>query len=61
MLPDGPPLVGATPIKNVYVNIGHGPTGWTMAAGSAKLLADVISHNAPELDNSGYDLSRYQR
>jgi D-amino-acid dehydrogenase len=61
MLPDGPPLVGATSIKNVYVNIGHGPTGWAMAAGSAKLLADIVSGKTPDLDASGYDLARYQR
>lgn len=60
MLPDGPPLIGATPIKNVYVNIGHGPTGWTMAAGSAKLLADIVSKSTPDLDTGDYGLMRYQ-
>ncbi|MDR3481232.1 MAG: D-amino acid dehydrogenase [Burkholderiaceae bacterium] len=59
MLPDGPPLIGATPVKNVYVNIGHGPTGWAMAAGSAKLLADIVSGAAPEIDTEGLSLTRY--
>lgn len=61
MLPDGPPLVGATSIKNVYMNIGHGPTGWAMAAGSAKMLADIISNVAPDLDANDFNLARYQR
>jgi D-amino-acid dehydrogenase len=61
MLPDGPPLIGATAVKNVYMNIGHGPTGWAMAAGSAKLLADIVSGAVPEIDTDGLSLTRYQR
>ena len=59
MLPDGPPLIGATPVRNVYMNIGHGPTGWAMAAGSAKLLADIVSGTAPEIDTDGLNMTRY--
>lgn len=61
MLPDGPPLIGATPIKNVYVNIGHGPTGWAMAAGSAKILSDIVSGVQPAIDTDGLNLTRYAR
>lgn len=59
MLPDGPPLIGATPVRNVYVNIGHGSNGWTMAAGSGKILADIVSGYAPDIDMDGLTLSRY--
>jgi len=59
MLPDGPPLIGTTPARNVYMNIGHGPTGWAMAAGSAKLLADIVSGATPEIDTDGLGLARY--
>ncbi|MGZ5819763.1 MAG: FAD-dependent oxidoreductase, partial [Burkholderiaceae bacterium] len=59
MLPDGPPLLGATPVKNLYVNIGHGTTGWAMAAGSGKVLADIISGQTPDIDLDGLTLSRY--
>jgi D-amino-acid dehydrogenase len=59
MLPDGPPVLGATPVRNVYVNIGHGSYGWTMAAGSGKVLADIISDRAPDIDMDGLTLSRY--
>jgi D-amino-acid dehydrogenase len=61
MLPDGPPLLGATPIKNIFVNIGHGPTGWSMAAGSGKLVADVVSGRQPDIDMDGLTLARFQR
>lgn len=61
MLPDGTPLVGASPVKNIYVNIGHGPTGWAMAAGSAKLLADIMSNAPADLNAGAYDFTRYQR
>lgn len=59
MLPDGPPLLGATPVKNVFINIGHGSSGWAMAAGSGKVLSDIISGNAPDIDMDGLTLSRY--
>lgn len=59
MLPDGPPLLGATPVPNVYVNIGHGSSGWAMAAGSGKVVADVVSGSAPEIDIDGLTLTRY--
>ncbi|MEO6353074.1 MAG: D-amino acid dehydrogenase [Oxalobacteraceae bacterium] len=58
-LPDGPPLIGATPIKNLYVNIGHGANGWAMAAGAGKLVADIISERKPEIDLDGLTLARY--
>lgn len=59
MLPDGPPLLGRTPIKNLFVNIGHGADGWAMAAGCGKIVADVISQRTPEIDLDGLTLARY--
>lgn len=59
MLADGAPLLGATRIKNLYLNIGHGDSGWAMAAGSGKILADVISQRAPDIDLDGLTLARY--
>lgn len=43
MTPDGTPIVGPTAYSNLYLNTGHGTLGWTMACGSGKLLADLIS------------------
>jgi D-amino-acid dehydrogenase len=59
MLPDGAPLLGPTPINNVYLNIGHGANGWAMAPGSGKILADIISNRTPEIDMTGLTIGRY--
>ena len=59
MTPDGTPLVGATPLRGLYLNTGHGTLGWTMACGSAQLLADVISGRQPAIRTEGLDMGRY--
>lgn len=41
--PDGKPLIGATPYRNLWINAGHGALGFTLATGSAALLADQMS------------------
>jgi D-amino-acid dehydrogenase len=58
MTPDGTPIIGATPIANLYLNTGQGTYGWTMACGSAALLADLISGRKPALDAASYALAR---
>lgn len=59
MTPDGTPIVGATPYRNLFLNTGHGTLGWTMAAGSARLIADVVSGRRPDIDLDGLTLARY--
>lgn len=56
---DGVPIIGPTALSNLAVNTGHGPLGWTMAAGSAELLADLIDGRPPAVDPSSYDLKRF--
>ena len=59
MTPDGPPFVGACPpFSNLYLNTGHGTLGWTMAAGSAQALSDLISGRPPAVDLSEFSLDR---
>jgi len=48
--PSNVPLVGATRFANLFLNAGHGTLGWTMACGSGRALADIISGRAPEVD-----------
>jgi len=60
MLPDGPPLLGATPIEGLYLNLGHGSTGWAMACGCARVLADVIAGEPSPIDLDGLTLDRYR-
>ncbi len=57
--PDGPPIIGATPYSNLYLNTGHGTLGWTMSLGSGKLLANIISGIEPEISMEGIDMSRF--
>ena len=59
MLPDGPPVIGPTRHPAIFVNLGHGSTGWTMAAGSGRVVADVVMRRPPEIDLEGLTLARY--
>lgn len=61
MTPDGTPVVGATALKNLFLNTGHGTLGWTMSCGSAHILADVIDQRGPAINTQGLDISRYGR
>ena len=59
MTPDGTPIVGATPLKNLYLNTGHGTLGWTMACGSGQLLSDIISGKKPAIAADDLSVLRY--
>lgn len=61
MTPDGPPIIGATPIPNLYLNTGHGTLGWTMACGSGKLLADIISGRKTDIQHDDLGIGRYAK
>jgi D-amino-acid dehydrogenase len=57
--PDGTPIVGATPFRNLFLNTGHGTLGWTMACGSGRLLADLMARKRPAISAEGLDIFRY--
>ena len=57
-LPDGPPIVGPSGIAGLWLNLGHGPSGWALSCGSARMLADQIVGRAPHLDGQGFDVKR---
>ncbi|MDB5664098.1 D-amino acid dehydrogenase [Cypionkella sp.] len=59
MTPDGTPILGRSPIANLYLNTGHGTLGWTMATGSARVLADLISGHAPDIETADLGYARY--
>jgi D-amino-acid dehydrogenase len=59
MCPDGVPLLGPTPIRNLFLNTGHGHLGWTLAAGSARVVADLVLRRRPEIDSEPYALARF--
>lgn len=59
MTPDGTPIVGPTAVPGLFVNTGHGTLGWTMAAGSGRLMADLISGAEPEIEAADLSVARY--
>ena len=60
MTPDGTPILGGTPIANLYLATGHGTLGWTMAAGTGRVMADLISGRRPDISMDGLTAARYQ-
>jgi D-amino-acid dehydrogenase len=59
MTPDGTPIVGTTPVLNLLLATGHGTLGWTMAAGTGQVIADLVSGKAPDIDIAGLNMARY--
>ena len=59
MTPDGTPIVGRTPVSNLFLNTGHGTLGWTMSCGSGQLLADLMSGKQPAIQADDLSVHRY--
>ena len=58
MLPDGPPLIGASGVPGVWLNLGHGSSGWALACGSARVLADLVAGQDAGIDLEGLGIER---
>ena len=58
MLPNGPPLIGASGVAGVWLNLGHGSSGWALSCGSARGLADLLGNKTPDLDLAGFGIER---
>ena len=56
---DGVPIIGRAHLGNVYLNTGHGHLGWTLAAGSGKLLSQLVSGITPDIDPAPYSPMRF--
>jgi len=57
---DGPPILGPSGIDGLHLNTGAGHLGWTFAAGTGRIVADMIDQRRPDIDVSGLTLERYQ-
>ncbi|MBT6118800.1 MAG: D-amino acid dehydrogenase [Rhodospirillaceae bacterium] len=57
MTPDGPPIFGTAKYRNFWLNTGHGHIGWTMACGSARIVADMMLDRKPAIDIEGLTLA----
>ena len=53
MTPTGMPVIDRSPYANLWINTGHGHIGWTMANGSARILADLVGQRQPAIDREG--------
>ena len=58
MMPDGPPILGTSGVPGVWLNLGHGSSGWALSCGSARVLSDLIQGKAPGIDISGLGIER---
>lgn len=58
-LPDAMPLIGASRLPGIWLNLGHGPAGWSMACGAARALADRIGGRSPDIDLATSSPHRY--
>jgi D-amino-acid dehydrogenase len=60
MTPDGTPIIGPTPVQDLLLATGHGTLGWTMAAGTGRVIADLVGGRAPEIDVAALGMARYR-
>ena len=58
MLPDGPPILGASGVPGIWLNLGHGSSGWALSCGSARALADLLAQRPPGLYLEGLGVER---
>ena len=61
MLPDGPPVIGPSGLPGLWLNLGHGSSGWALSCGSARALADLMAGRAADIDMEGLDVGRLSR
>jgi D-amino-acid dehydrogenase len=58
LLPDGAPVIGASGVPGVWLNLGHGTNGAALACGSARAVADMVAGRAPALDTAALGAGR---
>ena len=58
MLPDGPPIIGNSGRPGLWLNLGHGSSGWALSCGSARVLADLMAGKNADIDMEGLGISR---
>ena len=58
MLPDGPPIIGNSGLPGLWLNLGHGSSGWALSCGSARALADLMAGKEASIDMEGLGIGR---
>ena len=59
MTPDCAPLLGECALPGLWLDTGHGSLGWTLACGSARVLAEMVSGRRSPIDLNGLTLGRF--
>jgi D-amino-acid dehydrogenase len=54
--PKGTPVLGATPHSNLWLNVGHGALGFTLALATGRILADLAAGRLPAVPLEGFTL-----
>jgi D-amino-acid dehydrogenase len=54
--PRGTPVLGATPHANLWLNVGHGALGFTLALATGRIVADLAARRAPAVPLDGFTL-----
>jgi D-amino-acid dehydrogenase len=54
--PKGTPVIGATPHSNLWLNVGHGALGFTLALATGSILADLVAGRTPKVPLDGFTL-----
>jgi D-amino-acid dehydrogenase len=51
-------VLGASGIPGVWLNLGHGSSGWALSCGSARVVADLVGGRDPGVDLEGLGVER---
>lgn len=54
--PRSTPVIGATPHANLWLDVGHGMLGFTLALGTGRILADLIAGRPGAVPLDGFTL-----
>jgi len=55
--PRGTPVLGATPYANLWLDVGHGALGFTLALATGRVVADLATGRTPAVPLDGFTLS----
>jgi D-amino-acid dehydrogenase len=58
MMPDGPPVIGSSGHRGIWLNLGHGSSGWALSCGSARVVADVLAGRPAPIALDGLGIER---
>jgi len=56
MTPNSKPILGKSPVRNLFLNVGHGHLGWTLSCGAGKVVADIVAGIPPDIETEAFCL-----